>query len=107
MNILVVEASALHLGFLGCYGNDWVATPNLDRLAAEGIVFDQHIAYCPEPDRRPLPPREELLSRSERSTIVERSTIAASLDRFAGHAIGAIERARQDDSSILWIDGPS
>ena len=48
MKILVIEAAALHAGFLGCYGNDWVATPNLDRLAAEGVVFDQHLADCPE-----------------------------------------------------------
>ena len=31
----------------GCYGNDRIATPNLDRLAAEGVVFDN--AYCQSP----------------------------------------------------------
>ena len=47
MKILLLQVNGLHLGYLGCYGNDWVQTPNLDRLAAEGIVFDQHIADCP------------------------------------------------------------
>jgi arylsulfatase A-like enzyme len=42
MNVVVIEASGLHLGYLGCYGNEWVATPNLDRLAAQSVVFDQH-----------------------------------------------------------------
>jgi arylsulfatase A-like enzyme len=42
MNVLVLNAHALHLGYLGCYGSDWVPMPNLDRLAAEGVVFDQH-----------------------------------------------------------------
>src|SRR4051812_23110980 len=42
MKIVTIEAQALHLGYLGCYGNDWVATPNLDQLAAEGVVFDRH-----------------------------------------------------------------
>jgi arylsulfatase A-like enzyme len=47
MKILVLHVNGLHLGYLGCYGSDWVQTPNLDRLAAEGIVFDQHVANCP------------------------------------------------------------
>jgi arylsulfatase A-like enzyme len=42
MNVVVIEASGLHLGYLGCYGNEWIATPNLDRLAAQSVVFDQH-----------------------------------------------------------------
>ncbi|QEG23623.1 sulfatase family protein [Mariniblastus fucicola] len=29
---------------LGCYGNSDVKTPNLDRLAAAGVVFDRHYA---------------------------------------------------------------
>ena len=44
MKILVLEAFGLHLGYLGCYGNDWLATPAFDQLAAEAFVFDQHFA---------------------------------------------------------------
>jgi arylsulfatase A-like enzyme len=44
MNVLVIACNGLHLGFLGPYGNGWIETPNLDRLAAEGVVFDQHFA---------------------------------------------------------------
>jgi arylsulfatase A-like enzyme len=46
MKLLVLHSSALHLGYLGCYGNEWVQTPHLDRLAAESVVFDQHFADC-------------------------------------------------------------
>jgi arylsulfatase A-like enzyme len=48
MKALVLVPSGLHVGYIGCYGNEWVQTPNLDRLAAEGIVFDQH--YADQPD---------------------------------------------------------
>ncbi len=42
MNVLVIACNGLHLGFLGTYGNAWIETPHLDRLAAEGVVFDHH-----------------------------------------------------------------
>ena len=37
-------------GWLGPYGNEWVVTPHLDHLAAEGVVFDRHI--CENPTHR-------------------------------------------------------
>jgi arylsulfatase A-like enzyme len=48
MRALVIEASGLSPGYIGCYGNEWVATPTLDRLAAEGVVFDRHYCDCPD-----------------------------------------------------------
>src|SRR3954471_7791979 len=42
MNVIVVVCNSLHLGFLGAYGNAWIETPHLDRLASEGVVFDHH-----------------------------------------------------------------
>ncbi len=44
MKLAVVVLRNLSAGWLGAYGNEWVATPNLDRLAAEGMVFERHIA---------------------------------------------------------------
>jgi arylsulfatase A-like enzyme len=44
MRVLLLEVNRLHLGYLGCYGNQWLSTPGIDRLAAEGIVFDNHFA---------------------------------------------------------------
>ncbi len=37
MNVIVVVCNSLHLGFLGAYGNAWIDTPSLDRLASEGV----------------------------------------------------------------------
>jgi arylsulfatase A-like enzyme len=42
MNVIVVVCNSLHLGFLGTYGNGWIETPHIDRLASEGVVFDHH-----------------------------------------------------------------
>ncbi len=40
-NIIVIMADDLGYGDLGCYGSEVHATPNIDRLAAEGMRFTQ------------------------------------------------------------------
>lgn len=42
---LVLEDTSPH--FIGCYGNGDVKTPNLDRLAAQGIRFTRALANAP------------------------------------------------------------
>ena len=48
MKVLAIVIRGLHLGYLGCYGNEWIRTPSLDRLASQSVVFDQHLADRPE-----------------------------------------------------------
>jgi arylsulfatase A-like enzyme len=43
-NILVIHADQQRYDSLGCMGNPYVRTPNLDRLAAEGTLFTRHIS---------------------------------------------------------------
>jgi arylsulfatase A-like enzyme len=49
MRVIIFALNGCPAGWLGAYGNDWVGTPNLDRLASEGVTFDRHISDCPEP----------------------------------------------------------
>ena len=46
-NILVIMTDQHSKHFLGCYGNQIVRTPHLDRLASEGMRFTS--AYCAAP----------------------------------------------------------
>ncbi|MFO7948027.1 MAG: sulfatase [Armatimonadota bacterium] len=39
MNFLLIVADTFRADYLGCYGNDWIETPNLDRLTSESAVF--------------------------------------------------------------------
>lgn len=43
-NILLIQADQLAANALGPYGNQTVKAPNIDRLAAEGVVFEN--CYC-------------------------------------------------------------
>jgi arylsulfatase A-like enzyme len=58
MNIIMIMIDSLRLDHVGCYGNQWIETPNMDRLAAESVVFEN--AY---PEGLPtLPVRSSLFT---------------------------------------------
>jgi len=46
-NVVLIVADDLGYGELGCYGQTKIATPNLDRLAAQGLRFTQFYAGAP------------------------------------------------------------
>ncbi|MFH1927391.1 MAG: sulfatase-like hydrolase/transferase [Chloroflexota bacterium] len=46
-NILVIITDQLRQDHLGCYGNTIVRTPNLDRLAVQGVRCDRHYVNNP------------------------------------------------------------
>jgi arylsulfatase A-like enzyme len=113
MKILVIEAAGLHLGYLGCYGNDWVATPNLDRLAVQGIVSDWHFADQPElaittpwqsrsvgTGCYAFPGAPPLVSDLPRMPRIVRCD---KLTRFGADAL----QAAQANDRWLWLEGPS
>jgi arylsulfatase A-like enzyme len=107
MKIFVIEAIGLHLGYLGCYGNDWVATPNLDRLATEGIVFDWH--FADQPELHPTTPwRQRSVGTGRYAGVISTSmkprvVRCESLSSFADDAL----RALCTNDAWLWIEGPS
>jgi arylsulfatase A-like enzyme/Tfp pilus assembly protein PilF len=45
--LILITADTLRADKLGCYGNDSVATPNIDRLAASGVLFENAATVTP------------------------------------------------------------
>ena len=43
-NILILLADDVGYGDLGCFGNTTLATPNIDKIADEGVKLTQHLA---------------------------------------------------------------
>lgn len=46
-NVVVFVVDALRQDSLGCYGNRKISTPNIDALAAKGVVFTEAFAQAP------------------------------------------------------------
>ncbi len=46
-NLLYIHSDQHNPYVTGCYGDDLVKTPNLDKLASEGVILDN--VYCPSP----------------------------------------------------------
>jgi hypothetical protein len=47
MNAICLVVDRLHAGCIGAYGNAWIETPSIDRLASRSLVFDQALVDSP------------------------------------------------------------
>jgi uncharacterized sulfatase len=95
-NIIYIMADDLGYGDLGCYGQKTVQTPNIDRMAAEGMRFTDHYAghtVC-RPSRLVLWTGQHvghtgLTGNRDRSLTGLESTVAQRLKK-AGYATGGV-----------------
>lgn len=51
MNAICLVIDRLHAGYVGAYGNSWIGTPSLDRLASQSAVFDRALIDSPHLER--------------------------------------------------------
>lgn len=94
-NIIYVMADDLGYGHLGCYGQEKIKTPNIDRLASEGLRFtDFYAGYtvC-APSRSVLMTglhhgHTPIRSNSGSSSLLENETTVAQVLQKAGYATG-------------------
>lgn len=47
LNVVLISIDTTRADHLGCYGNTQVRTPAIDRLASEGVLFEQCVAPAP------------------------------------------------------------
>ena len=109
LNIVFILADDLGWGELGCYGQQKIPTPNLDRLAAQGMRFTQHYSGAPvcAPSRCVLMTGKHLghaevrgnlqakmhvpaVHRRPVSALASRRVTIAQLFQQAGYATGAM-----------------
>ncbi|MBI5281461.1 MAG: arylsulfatase [Candidatus Solibacter usitatus] len=94
-NIVWIMADDLGFGDLGCYGQSYIRTPHIDRLAAEGTLFRTAYAGCTvcAPSRSSLMTGQHTGHTPIRSNpggvpILPGETTVAELLRSAGYATG-------------------
>jgi hypothetical protein len=73
-NVICIVVDRLHAGMVGAYGNGWIRTRRIDRLACESFVFDQ--AYVPRPE---LPAIYDGYWRGDASVIAGAALASATL----------------------------
>jgi choline-sulfatase len=86
-NLLLIHSDQHNPFVTGCYGDSVVQTPNLDRLGAEGAIFDA--CYCSSPIC--VPSRMSMLSGRhpyENRVWTNQDTLDSGIPTFA-HALGA------------------
>ena len=96
-NILFIAVDDLRTE-LGCYGNETIKSPNIDKLAAEGILFRR--AYCQEPIC--------MSSRASLMSGLRPDTLGIYLNRsLHEHAPGVLTLNRhfQEHGYQIWASG--
>ncbi len=85
-NILVVMSDQHNKHVTGCYGDPVISTPNLDRLASRGVLFEN--TYCPFP--LCVPARMAFMTGKTPSSIqmYDNSSILHSDEPTFAHALG-------------------
>ncbi len=87
MNIILIVSDTFRCDHLGCYGNKWIRTPNLDKLAEESMVFDKAYAasFPTVPNRRDIITGRFTFTYSEWSPLSRDETVIAEVLRDAGY----------------------
>ncbi len=95
-NIVFIMADDLGYGDLGCYGQERIKTPNIDKLAAEGMRFTQCYAgstVC-APSRSSLMTGQHtghtLVRGNARIPLRPEDTTVAEVMKEAGYATGMV-----------------
>jgi len=102
VNVILIMSDTFRRDHLGCYGNEWIHTPNIDNLAKESVVFDKaYTASFPTvPNRRDVVTGRFTFAYSDWSPLAREEVVLADVLREAGYVTMLI-----DDTPHILKDG--
>ncbi|MSU64586.1 MAG: arylsulfatase [Opitutus sp.] len=92
-NVLLILSDDHSYPHVGCYGNQDIMTPNLDRFAAEGMRFDRAYVACPQ------------CVPSRASIFTGRSPVAIAMSRFSAPLPREIKTYPEALRAAGWFTG--
>lgn len=103
-NIILIYADDLGIGDIGCYGQQYIRTPSLDRMAAEGIVFTNHYSGSAVS----APSRSCLMTGQHSGHTVIRANAAyagmiSRLDRRTGGIMDLLDSLGMSENTLLMF----
>ncbi len=92
MNFVVIVSDTFRRDHLGCYGNGWIRTPNLDRLALESVVFDRAYAasFPTVPNRRDVLTGRFCFTYSDWAPLPEEEVVLAEVMKAGGYVTALV-----------------
>lgn len=113
---IVLSLDQLSRRCLGCYGHEWIETPNLDRLASRGVVFD-HCFASPTPEFAMRDDAASFRERQRRVGVVVRQLHESAMSdtddfsqtsfaRLVADAESVLAELRRDETVpwLLWLE---
>lgn len=87
MNFIFINSDTFRRDHLGCYGNDWIKTPNLDKFAGESVVFDRAYtgSFPTVPNRRDVLTGRYTFTYTDWAPMTSEETVLAQVLRAAGY----------------------
>src|SRR5258706_16424879 len=98
-NILFILSDDHSAPYLGAYGATWMSTPNLDKCAREGVLFERAFTAAPQC----VPSRTALMTG--RSPVAALAWAASAL-RFRRIQSPPLKRCARRDTSGTWLVRP-
>ena len=108
-NVVLIMLDSLQFNYLGCYGNEWIKTPNIDNLAKEATLFENEYRRGSQGEETLYAVTTTRLQQRDYAGTVEicdrhfeTQWASGKFSNNCGLAYGAVGRTAEAESALLF-----